>query len=129
MDVTASGGQLSGTYWSAVGNVQYRYDLSGRYNATPASGGQSVAWAVAWTNAYGTANSSTGWSGQYQIDENGDEEIYTLWLLVSEMPPKNDWAATNVGQVTFSRSQPAQETIAKARRRRAASYAPSQLKA
>ena len=129
MTIGASGGQLSGEYYSAVGDAKYEYELAGRYNTQPASGGQSCAWAVAWTNPYGNAHSSTGWTGQYQTDEFGEEEIYTLWLLASEMSPQNDWQSTRVGQDTFTRIAPLPEVIKKARRRGHSSVPVSLLEA
>jgi hypothetical protein len=120
MEITTNpDGSLSGTYYSAVGQAQYQYTLSGRYDAAPSSGGQSVGWTVAWLNQYGNAHSTTSWTGQYQIDPaTGQEEIYTFWLLVAEMPSQQDWSATNVGQDTFTRAQPDAKTIERARRLR-----------
>jgi len=120
MEITsASNGTLSGTYQSAVGQAQYTYSLIGSYDAEPNAGGQSLGWTVTWLNQYGNSHSTTSWTGQYQTDPNsGMEEIYTFWLLVTEEPPSQDWAATNVGQDTFTRSQPNAKTIERARKRR-----------
>lgn len=116
---TASDGSLSGTYCSAVGEAQFTYPLVGRFDVAPSSGGQSLGWTVAWWNQYGNSHSTTSWTGQYQIDPNtNEEEIYTLWLLVAEKSPSQDWSATNVGQDTFTRTQPDAKTIERARKLR-----------
>jgi hypothetical protein len=118
-----SGGGFSGIYETAVGYAAGQYTLQGRYNTQPSSGGQAMAWAVAWQNAYLNSDSVTGWSGQYQTDPStGAEEIYTLWLLASEMDPDEDWASTNVGQDTFSRTQPSAEEVERCRKARPASH-------
>ncbi len=114
---TAENGQLIGTYTSAVGDAESSYPLTGRYNTNPSLAGQACAWSVAWTNEHGTANSATSWSGQYQTTPSG-EEIYTLWLLASEVTPENDWASTQVGQGTFTRTKPTPDAIQNARQRR-----------
>jgi hypothetical protein len=57
-------------------------------------------------------------AGQYQLnEETGEEEIYTFWLLVSETVSESDWAATQIGQDTFTRNPPNEETVNRARRR------------
>jgi hypothetical protein len=122
MTLYGSGGALSGTYETAVGYAFGTYPLEGRYNTQPSSGGQAMSWAVAWQNAYLNAHSATGWSGQYQTDSNGDEEIYTLWLLASEADPDEDWASTNVGQDTFRRTQPTAEETERASKMRPLSH-------
>ena len=123
MSLVASGGQLSGLYETAVGYASGQYQLTGRYNTAPSSGGQAASWAVAWENPYVNANSATGWAGQYQINpDTGQEEIYTLWLLASEAMPADDWSSTRVGQDTFSRTQPTDEEIERRCRTKAASH-------
>lgn len=119
MEITsASNGAVTGTYYSAVGQAQYTYTLVGRYDSEPSAGGQALGWTVAWQNQSGNSHSATSWTGQYQIDPStGQEEITTFWLLVTEEPAQNDWAATNVGQDTFTRTQPDAKTVDRARRR------------
>lgn len=116
---TASNGALTGTYHSAVGNAQSTYALAGRYDTEPSAGGQALGWTVMWQNQYGNSRSATSWTGQYQTAPGtGQEEIYTMWLLVTEEPPTSDWAATNVGQDTFTRTPPDAMTVDRAKRRR-----------
>jgi len=116
---SGSTGTLFGTYYSSVGNAKSQYYLQGTYDAQPlpGSGGQAAGWAVAWNNAYLNAHSNTSWAGQYQVLPNGQEQIYTLWLLASSVTPNNDWQSTLVGQDTFTRSAPSAQ--AKASRRAA----------
>ena len=123
MQLSPSGGQMSGVYMTAVGHAVGNYQLSGRYNENPSSGGQAMGWAVAWQNAYLNSHCATAWSGQYQIDPaTGAEEIVTFWLLTIETEPDDDWEATKIGQDTFTRTKPTAEAIEKARRRRAGSH-------
>lgn len=118
-----SDGTLSGTYCSTVGEAQATYQLIGSYDLSPSSGGQSAGWTVTWLNQYGNSHSTTSWTGQYQTDpKTGDEEIYTFWMLVTEKSPSQDWAATNVGQDTFTRNQPDAKTVERARKLRRASH-------
>jgi hypothetical protein len=119
---SASGGQLFGTYYSAVGQAAYVFPVAGQYNPFP-SGGQAMSWTVAWYNPYGNAHSTTAWAGQYQINTDGDEEIYSLWLLASEVASSSqDWASTRAGQDTFTRNPPEAATLARALRRGHASH-------
>ena len=115
---SASNGALVGTYCSAVGQAQFTYALSGRCDAAPSPGGKSLGWTVAWMNEHGNAHSTTSWAGQYQTDpKTGSEQIYTFWLLVTEEPSNKDWAATNVGQDTFTRVPPDMVKVEQARKR------------
>jgi len=118
MVLTGSGAQLSGSYFSAVGQAAYQYPLSGRVNTGPSlpGSGTAIGWTVAWVNAYQAAPSATSWAGQYQQMPDGGEQITTLWLLVSETIPENDWASTNVGQDIFTRTSPTAETVARRKR-------------
>jgi hypothetical protein len=112
MSLAGSGGSLSGTYVTAVGTASGTYTLQGRYNTQPSSGGQAMGWTVAWQNAFGNSHSATAWSGQYQT-VGGQEEIVTLWLLVSETYPQDDWGSTKVGQDVFTRQPPTPQTVAR----------------
>jgi hypothetical protein len=118
MELTVENATITGVYVSAVGAAESEYELVGRIDTAPSSGGQAVGWTVVWTNAaHGSSHSATSWSGQYQ-ESDGQEEIYSFWLLVTEEQPQNDWAATRVGQDTFRRVKPTEAEIARARRRR-----------
>jgi hypothetical protein len=116
MDIVLSGANITGAYWTAVGNASGRYDLVGQIDTTmPSPGGQAVGWTVVWNNASGTSNSVTTWSGQYQT-EGGPDEIVAFWLLTTEEADADDWAATRVGKNVFTRSMPGAEQIKAARR-------------
>lgn len=121
MEITSDGATISGTYQTAVGYAQNTYALIGWINTEPSQGGQATGWTVMWTNDSGSSNSVTTWSGQLQ-EVQGQEEIVTFWLLTSEQLPQNDWAATNIGQDTFTRTAPSSEQIAIARKRRGFSH-------
>ncbi len=122
LTLVASDGTLSGTYETAVGGASGQYPLTGRYNTDPSHGGQAASWSVAWQNASGNANSSTGWSGQYQQTASGQEEIHTMWLLASETEPDHDWGSVQVGSDTFTRAKPTDENAARATQSRPASH-------
>ncbi len=118
MNLQGSGASVWGIYQTSVGQASGTYDLVGSCDAAPypAPYGQAVGWTVAWNNAYGNSHSLTGWVGQYQKDSFGNEEVYTLWLLASEVTPDMDWASTNVGQDTFRRTAPTKEMIGRRKR-------------
>jgi hypothetical protein len=104
-----TGGGFEGTYTTAVSNehcAQGEFVVAGRTDTD--SGGQSVAWVVAWKNepsGPSDCHSATAWAGQYEPgDEPGSERITAFWLLSYETPPSGDWAATNIGVDTFTRS-------------------------
>lgn len=121
MKIVQDGASLVGTYCTPVGDASGQYTLMGQVNTQPASGGQAAGWVVVWTNNSGTSHSVTTWSGQY-FNLNGEEEIIALWLLTSEVPIENEWAATQVGQDTFKRTPFTQEQIVQAQKRRARSH-------
>ena len=109
MEITsAQDGQLSGTYESKVGEAKYQYVLTGRYDSTVGTG-RSIGWTVTWKNTFLNAESTTGWSGQFQPSECGEPQILTTWLLTAETDPQDDWNSTNVGFDTFTRLIPAPE--------------------
>lgn len=80
MDIQANGSVVTGTYQTAVGDAQGLYDLYGATDTESNETSQAIGFVVAWVNQYGTANSVTGWSGQWQIID-GEETITTMWLL------------------------------------------------
>ena len=123
MQLTEADGALGGIYNSAVGHAEYEYTLVGRYDTEPGSGGQAMSWTVVWQNAYGNSQSATAWAGQYQTLAGGEEEIFAMWLLASEVEdPGDDWSATQVGQDIFSRVAPTEDEIQAHRARRSASH-------
>ena len=111
MVLSANGAELTGTYKTAVGNAQGIYPLNGGLDTLPSSGGQAVGFAVAWVNQYGSSNSVTTWSGQYQTI-NGVEQIVTQWLLTWEAGPQANWASTLIYHDLFMRTQPADDAVA-----------------
>lgn len=119
MTLYASGSSVWGTYSSTVGQASQSYQLAGLVNtATPASGaGTALGWTVAWVNAYMISPSVTSWTGQYQVEPDGTEEIETLWLLVTETTEDNDWASTQVGADLFTRTPPTADQVQRAMRR------------
>ncbi|HEV7645488.1 MAG TPA: avidin/streptavidin family protein [Pyrinomonadaceae bacterium] len=122
MQLNVSGSNVWGTYYTAVGTASGQYPLTGQSDSNPSKFSQALGWAVAWNNAYfGSSHSSTSWSGQYQTVA-GSEEIIAFWLLTTEVQQQDNWEATQVGQDVFTRTQPSEEDIAKARARRARSH-------
>lgn len=124
MVLTVNGASVTGTYNTAVGHAGGEYALVGGLDVDgdPTDAGQAIGWVVVWTNqAKGSSHSVTTWSGQYQIID-GNEEIETLWLLTSETPTDEDWAATQINKDTFKRTQPTPEAIARAYRKRMPSH-------
>lgn len=123
MNLDVDGASITGEYQTAVGDASGTYSLTGSIDTggDPARNGQAIAWVVVWNNPYGNSHSVTAWSGQYQLID-GEEEIETLWLLTSETPPSQDWAATQVNKDTFTRTEPSAEAVARARRKRMPSH-------
>ena len=116
LDVDDDGG-LAGIYYSAVGEAENEYILTGRYDADPPAGeGVSVGWVVTFRNSELNANSTTTWSGLYFNDAIGQGgRILTQWLLTSSTLPEDIWKSTNIGTDTFTRTKPSAADIAKAR--------------
>ena len=130
MDLRASGGNLFGTYESAVGYAARQYELRGRYDTLPPSGGAlTMAWAVAWQNPYLNSHSATGWSGRYHSRNpaTGQEEIYTVWLLASQGTPAEEWASTRIWHDTFTRQPPSEDDAAARRLSRPVPHPPELL--
>ncbi|KAF7295673.1 Avidin family protein [Mycena indigotica] len=130
MSLTADeNGGLTGTYNSAVGDAEFEYVLTGRFDTTPPDGeGVSLGWAVAWKNGYRDANSTTTWSGQfYPGDTADDNTIVTQWLLTSSTTPANNWDSTAIGNDLFTPNAPDDATVAKAKAASFASPRPEHL--
>ncbi len=123
MNLEVDGASITGTYQTAVGDAEGIYQLTGSVDTDgdPSANGQAVAWVVVWNNDYGNSHSVTAWSGQYQLID-GVEEIEALWLLTSETPAGYDWAATQVNKDTFTRTQPSEGVVARARKKRMPSH-------
>ena len=109
MTLTVNGNSITGTYQTAVGDASGAYDLVGRTD-TDNDASQAIGFVVVWQNQYGSSDSVTTWSGQYQII-NGMGTIVTTWLLTQETDPDDDWASTLVNKDIFTRTAPQEEEI------------------
>jgi len=97
---SSNGTALTGTYQTPVGEASGLYPLTGYVNTDT---DPAVGWVVLWSNDSGDSNSVTCWAGQYFSD--GDPEVLiTLWLLRTEGPEAQNWAATQVGEDVFFRT-------------------------
>lgn len=115
MILNVDGRDVTGQYWTAVGDATGSYELSGRTNTE----NTIVGFAVAWQNSYGDNESATSWSGQY----HGDEDVLiTTWLLTEQTDDTNDWKSTVVGKDTFQRQPPTEELVRHASRFRVPSH-------
>ena len=108
-DVDTVNGNFTGTYCSAVGEAIKTYLLQGRFDTD----GWSLGWVVSFQNQYLNAHSTTGWSGQLQVDDCETPTIYTTWLLTSQTDPEDNWNSTNVGFDTFTQTPPEKKTARK----------------
>lgn len=109
MTLTVNGNSVTGTYQTAVGDASGTYDLVGRTD-TDNDASQAVGFVVAWQNQYGSSDSVTSWSGQYQIIE-GVDTIVTTWLLTQETDTNDDWASTLVNKDIFTKTSPNEEKV------------------
>jgi hypothetical protein len=112
MQLNVSGSTISGTYNTGVGSASGDYTVLGQIDTAASGTASATGWTVAWNNAAGSSHSATSWSGLYQPQAAGTEEIYTLWLMAREMSEHNQWDAINVGQDTFTRTAPGAEVVA-----------------
>lgn len=107
MEITVNGSLLTGTYRSGVG-AEGTYSLTGAFDANPlANKSQSLGFVVAWQNAESNYHSTTSWSGRYLQTATG-EMLATFWLLTAEQP--DQWEGTLIGEDTFTRTPPSEET-------------------
>ena len=104
-------GVFTGTYESQVGVAEKTYLLTGRCDTL----GNTLGWTVNWQNSYLNAHSVTTWSGQSQIQSNGQPIILTTWLLTSQTTPEDNWESTQVGFDQFTQTQPTPESIEQAK--------------
>ena len=116
MELSVSKNVITGTYGTNVGSCLGIYPLTGYLNASN-SEGIAVGWTVLWNNEHGNQKSLTSWAGQCQLIDGKEEELYAFWLLVRESDPAADWAATNIGQDTFTRNKPTEDMILSAKKR------------
>ena len=100
----SDGNDVTGTYRTSVGNADGWYQLRGRRTINE-DGSQVVALAVAWVNeAKGSSHSATAWSGQLQIVA-GKPTFTAMWLLTRQTKPDDNWQATRIDKVRFTRCQ------------------------
>ncbi len=109
MTLVISGNSITGTYQTAVGNASGLYDLVGQTD-TDNDSSQAIGFVVVWQNQYGSSDSVTAWSGQYQV-VNGVDTIVTTWLLTQETDPSEDWSSTLINKDVFTKTPPTAEEI------------------
>jgi hypothetical protein len=109
MELIVQGKNITGTYHTAVGDASGIYDLVGQTD-TDNDQSQAVGFVVVWQNQYGSSDSVTTWSGQYQTIE-GEDTIVTTWLLTMETSPDHDWSSTLVNKDIFTRFAPNDDEI------------------
>lgn len=115
MTLIVNGQDVTGYYYTAVGDAEGIYDLAGRTN----DNNTVVGFSVAWQNAYGDSESATAWSGEYHQQ---DDIIVTTWLLTSQTDEPDDWKSTLVGKDIFQRNPPNKELVSRAKLMRAPSH-------
>ncbi len=97
-ETSGNGADLSGRYFSAVGNAKGYYEVKGR--ATNCYPGATFAFSVSWKNkANGDSESSTGWSGMSL--PGTPPSLSTFWILTESTDPDNLWSAVNIGSDSF----------------------------
>lgn len=121
MTLKVAGREITGQYYTAVGDAEGIYDLSGRTN----DGNTILGFSVAWQNSYGDSESATAWSGEYHSDE---DVIVTTWLLTDQTKESDDWKSTLVGKDNFQRQPPNERIASQARLFRAPSHPASLTK-
>ena len=100
MKFTCIGGHIEGKYFTAVGNADGFYTLSGKY-LKPDDDTTVVGWVVAFSNdMYGNSNSTTAWSGIHYADEG---TLYTHWLLTHFYPRAQLWKTTMINHDDFKK--------------------------
>lgn len=115
MKLTAhANGNLTGQYFSAVGDAENFYVLQGRFDSAPPAGaGVSLAWTVTFFNATLNAHSTSAWSGQFFA--GAQPQILVQWLLTSSTTLPNVWQSTNVGHDEFTHTPPTAAQVAQAK--------------
>jgi hypothetical protein len=111
MDLQVNNGAISGTYQTKVGDAHGIYELVGQVD-TDNDESTAIGWVIVWNNKYGSSDSVTAWSGQFQCIDSKDT-IITTWLLTGETIPTNDWRSTFIGKDIFTRNPPTETEIVK----------------
>ncbi len=124
MILKVKGRNITGTYHTAVGDASGIYELVGRTD-TNAGATRNVGFVVSWENdKKGSSNAVTAWSGELQMDANGDQVIVTTWLLTEETDPIDNWKSTIIGKDVFRRTTPTAASARRARKLRRPSHKP-----
>lgn len=110
MEISEHDSVISGKYHTAVGAPKGQYQIVGRIDLNNTQN-KAIGWTVVWENEFGSFDSVTTWSGQYQI-VSGQEMIITTWLLTKETNPQDDWRSTLIGHDKFYRTPFTPEQIA-----------------
>ncbi len=93
--------QLSGTYFSAVGNAAGTYPLTGYATSCDSSavGGFSVAWI---NEQNGNSHSATSWSFSADHYDKPPMVLQAYWTMVHATSNSDAWSATNLGFDLFA---------------------------
>ena len=102
MILEVQGKNIKGHYRSEVGDAAKQYELFGQID-TDNDKSAAIGWVVVWNNETGSSDAVTTWSGQVQIDDDGNERIVTTWLLTVETDEDDLWHSTLVGKDVFTR--------------------------
>ncbi|MGP8214010.1 MAG: avidin/streptavidin family protein [Bacteroidia bacterium] len=111
MKLTINGNNITGTYYTAVGDAKFIYNIVGLID-TGNKNNIAIGWTVVWQNQAENSQAVTSWSGEVQMIDNA-ETIVTTWLLTIETNTFDDWRSTIVGKDVF-RKQPPSGTEIKA---------------
>lgn len=115
MTLQINGQDVTGYYYTAVGDAEGIYNLAGRTN----NSNTVLSFSVAWQNDYGDSESATAWSGEYH---DQDDIIVTTWLLTSQTDEEDDWKSTLVGKDIFQRQSPNKDAVSHTKLMRAPSH-------
>jgi hypothetical protein len=105
MVLSVKGADITGHYHTEVGDATGIYELRGRVD-TKGGRSRAIGFVVSWENEHGRSESVTTWSGEVETNDQGEDRIFTTWLLTKETDPANNWKSTLVRQDVFSRTPP-----------------------
>uniref|UniRef100_A0A8C8SPN9 Avidin n=1 Tax=Pelusios castaneus TaxID=367368 RepID=A0A8C8SPN9_9SAUR len=97
-------GSFSGKYHTAVSLTENSIKPATLIGSQQLSeGGQpTFGFTVNWKSF---SESTTVFTGQCYVGENGKEILQTMWLLREKVDPQNNWGATRVGTNIFTRTK------------------------
>ena len=107
-----NGASVSGSYFRDSEAESTAYHINGALDPFPSENGRAIGFVVTWVNRFENANSVTAWSGQYEMID-GQEYIFTQWLLTQAPVDGENWSSPLSSQATFTREQPMPEVIAR----------------